>query len=50
MHYAICIQCPFSLRPMVVPLEKPCNITFMHHDHMHYEIINCSLLLCLGKQ
>ena len=26
---------------MLVPIQNRCNMTYMHYDAMHYEIVNC---------
>ena len=41
MCYALCIMHLMSLRPMVVPMQKLCNMRIMHDDIMHYEKVNC---------
>ena len=42
MHYALCKNTAFSLRPMLGPLRSLCSIRFMQYERMHYEKVNCS--------
>jgi len=28
---------------MLVPIQNRCNMTYMHYDVMHYEIVDCTL-------
>ena len=43
MHYAICKQDLFSLRPKLGPSQKSCNMRIMQYYHMHYENVYCNL-------
>jgi hypothetical protein len=51
-----CVQCShvqstvLPTQPVQRMLFRLQNIRFMHHEHMHYEIVNCSFLIAEMRQ
>ena len=45
MHYALCKICSFLPRPVFVPHETSCIMRFMHCDRMHYDKVDCTVIL-----
>ena len=43
----LCIMVAFFLLPNVLHPKKSCIMTFVHHEAMHYEIVDCTHLTIL---